>query len=211
MLKLLRGLADYRRRVRPEMKPVFEKLALGQKPDVMLIACSDSRVAPNVFASTDPGDVFVMRNVGNIVPPAGAGGRSMSDESEAAAVEFALLALGVRHVVVCGHSSCGAMAQLVAGRQQSPSPHLASWLRHAEPALGAGDADAVSRASVLLQIEHLRTYPVISAAEKAGKIRMHAWWFDIHEAEVQAWFPEEKAFRVLDDERIAKLAEGLDR
>ena len=96
MRKLLRGIAEFRRTRRPDYAETFARLALGQKPDALLVACSDSRVVPNLFASTEPGDLFVVRNVGNLIPPCGADGRSTSDESEAAAVEFALRVLSVR-------------------------------------------------------------------------------------------------------------------
>src|SRR5947207_15949364 len=106
MLKLIKGILKFRRERREAVKDVFAELALGQKPDTLFVVCSDSRVAVNVFASTDPGDLFVIRNVGNMVPPCGEQGHTM--ESEGAALEFALDSLQVRHIVVCGHSACGA-------------------------------------------------------------------------------------------------------
>ena len=96
MKKLLYGIVDFRKNVRPAVKETFAQLALGQRPDTLFIACSDSRVVPNLFASSDPGDLFVIRNVGNLIPPSDAGGHSKSDESEAAAIEFALLNLPVK-------------------------------------------------------------------------------------------------------------------
>src|SRR3954471_16096395 len=104
MRKLIRGIVDFRQNVRPKVKDTFAQLALGQRPDTLFIACSDSRVVPNLFASSDPGDLFVIRNVGNLIPPCGEKGRSTSDESEAAAIEFALLNLTVTEIVICGHS-----------------------------------------------------------------------------------------------------------
>src|SRR5579871_2549496 len=109
MRKLIRGIVDFRKNVRASVKETFAQLALGQRPDTLFIACSDSRVVPNLFASSDPGDLFVIRNVGNLIPPCGERGHSASDESEAAAIEFALTALPVTDIVVCGHSECGAM------------------------------------------------------------------------------------------------------
>lgn len=109
MKKLIRGIIDFRKNMRPSCKETFAQLALGQRPDTLFIACSDSRVVPNLFASSDPGDLFVIRNVGNFIPPCGEQGRSASDESEAAAIEFALLTLPVTEIIVCGHSECGAM------------------------------------------------------------------------------------------------------
>src|SRR5436305_14578581 len=95
MKKLIQGIVDFRKNLTEESRTLFAKLALGQKPDTLFIACSDSRVVPNLFASTEPGDLFVIRNPGNLIAPCGEDGRSVSDESEAAAIEFAILSLGV--------------------------------------------------------------------------------------------------------------------
>src|SRR4051812_40742074 len=109
MKKLIGGILEYRKRLNPELRETFARLALGQAPNALYIGCSDSRVSVNVFASTEPGDLFVIRNVGNLIPPCGPDGVSSADESEAAAVEFAILNLQVTDVIVCGHSECGAM------------------------------------------------------------------------------------------------------
>src|SRR5207248_6283157 len=186
MRKLLQGIVDFRNRVRPVARETFARLALGQKPDVLFIACSDSRVAINVFASTEPGDLFVVRNPGNIVSPAAPDGLSVGDESEAAAIELAVGMLKVRDIIVCGHSSCGAMTGLVRGRENLPAPHLKSWLRHAERALeriadraAPGAADQLSQANALLQLEHLRSYTLGERAEKENGLQLHAFWFDL--------------------------------
>jgi carbonic anhydrase len=208
--KLIRGIIEFRRTRRPEYAATFAKLALGQFPDALFIACSDSRVAPNLFASTEPGDLFVIRNVGNIVSPCGPEGKSAGDESEGAAIELAVLTLGVRDVIVCGHSECAAMRTLVERRGASLPHHLGSWLRHASPALdrylgGArveGESaphNQVSQLNALLQLEHLRSYGVVREAEAAGRLALHAWWFDIARAEVLGWRPSEGRFRMIDE------------
>ena len=213
MRKLVQGIVDFRNRVRPIARETFARLALGQKPDVLFIACSDSRVAINVFASTEPGDLFVVRNPGNIVSPAAADGLSVADESEAAAIEFAVGQLEVRDIIVCGHSSCGAMTALLRGRESVSTPHLRSWLRHAERALerapdrtAAEAVDRLSQANVLLQLEHLRTYPVVERAEKESGLRLHAFWFDIGNAEVLAYDPGQDRFVPLDERQAERLA-----
>src|SRR5579884_3990408 len=109
MRKLIKGIVDFRERHLPEYAERFRELAQGQAPDVLFITCSDSRIVPELLASTDPGDLFVVRNVGNMVPPATPSGVSTGDLSEASALEFSILMLKVRYVVVCGHSECGAM------------------------------------------------------------------------------------------------------
>jgi len=100
MKKLIQGIVDFREKVQPAYRETFARLALGQSPDALLIACSDSRVVPNLFASSDPGDVFVVRNVGNLVPPCGEDGINIFDKSEAAAVEFAVEQLKVKDIFV---------------------------------------------------------------------------------------------------------------
>ncbi|HZU95710.1 MAG TPA: carbonic anhydrase [Planctomycetota bacterium] len=213
MRKLLRGIIEFRRNRRPEYAATFARLALGQAPDALFVACSDSRVVPNLFASTEPGDLFVLRNVGNIVAPCGMDGASESDESEGAALEFSVLSLKVSDVIVCGHSECGAMRALVEGREKLPLPHMASWLRHAQPALdrhrsGAfGPSDLaphnqVGQLNTLLQLEHLRSYPFIREAEEEGRIQLHAWWFDIAGADVYEWRESRKAFVLVDEQSI---------
>lgn len=218
MRKLVRGIVDFRNNVRPRTRATFARLALGQSPDALFIACSDSRVAVNVFASTEPGDLFVVRNVGNIVAPAAPDGLSIADDSEAAAIEFALAQLTVRDIIVCGHSSCGAMAGLMNGRDKLTAPHLRSWLRHAErslariPDLAApGAADRLSQENALLQLEHLRTYPLVAEAEAKGALRLHAFWFDIGEAEVLVHDPSQGRYVPLDESQIARLDDGQAR
>jgi carbonic anhydrase len=217
MHKLVQGIVEFRRSRRPDYAETFARLALRQKPDALYIACSDSRVQANVFASTEPGDLFVVRNPGNLVSPAGPDGKSLSDESEAAAIEFALDVLEVRDIIVCGHSACGAMAALAAGRENAVSPHLRSWLRHGEDAVkrfreGEGDRertpqDRISQLNVLLQLEHLRSYEPVRRRAPG----LHAWWFEIATAEVHAWDPALGRFRPIDEEHAAEILEGIRR
>lgn len=217
MRKLIRGIIEFHQKRRDEVKGTFAQLALGQKPDALFIACSDSRVAVNVFASTDPGDLFVIRNVGNLVNPFH---DSSSDESEVAAIEFALEKLGVKHLVVCGHSDCGAMRALCAGRDQITFPYLRSWLRHGEEALwrvrekekglsGLEEANEVSRTNVLLQIEHLQSYPRVARLVQERRLMLHALWFDIQNTEVHYAKPGEDVFRVIDEKEGNRILETL--
>lgn len=220
MKKLIRGIAEFHRKVRPEYRETFARLALGQSPDALLVACSDSRVAPNLFASTEPGDLFVVRNPGNLISPCGADGHSVSDESEAAAIEFAMFNLGVQDVIVCGHSGCGALRPFLDPKGAPLPPHLKAWLKHAEPAaraLQAGERMAaeqpldhhLSQLNVLHQIEHLRTYPIIRQRIEAGKLRLHSWWFDIAQAEVLAYDEVARRFIVIDDAEADRLIRQL--
>lgn len=205
MKKLLDGIVEFRQKVRPSYREKFARLALGQSPDCLFFACSDSRVVPNLFASTEPGDLFVVRNVGNIVPPCDVRGHSVGDRSEGAAIEFALQVLGVGDVVVCGHSECGAMRALIAGDAPADAPNLQEWL-----AMGRGALDALeeapfagpplaphnrlSQVNVLRQLDHLRTYTPVRQRLAAGTLRLHAWWFDLAAAEVLEFDEDARRF-----------------
>lgn len=198
MKKLLAGIAEFREKVRPSYREKFARLALGQSPDCLLFACTDSRVVPNVFASTDPGDLFVVRNVGNLVPPCGPDGRSMTDRSEGAAIEFALNMLGVKDIVVCGHSECGAMRAMLDGKVPDNAPNLREWLevgRGAVDRMGGTDGvgaelapyNRLSQLNVLQQLDHLLSYPAVAARVEAGTLGLYGWWFDLEQAEVLAY------------------------
>lgn len=211
MKKLLCGIVDFHEKVRPNYREVFAKLALRQKPDALLICCSDSRVAPNVFASTDPGDLFVVRNVGNLIPVIEGG-------SVAAAVEFALTTLDVRDIIVCGHSECGAMIALVEGRRQLDAPNLKRWLRHADSSVGRlkrepdwhtelSPHNRLSKINVLQQLDNLKTYPEVRDRIEQGKLKLHGWWFDIAEAEVYEYDPVTHRFVVIDESFLKQFQE----
>ncbi len=151
MKKLLDGILRFRDGLTDEKRQQFAQLALGQSPDAMLIACADSRVVVNVFASTDPGDLFVVRNVGNIVPPAPRDGVEMNHAAVAAAVEFAVGQLKVRDLIICGHSQCGA-AQAILGKLEAvTSPGLRAWLLHGEPALAKAGIEDWAESDPLYQ------------------------------------------------------------
>jgi carbonic anhydrase len=215
MKKLIRGIVDFRKNVRPGVKDVFARLALGQRPDTLFIACSDSRVVPNLFASSDPGDLLVVRNVGNLIPPCDG---SSDSPSEAAAIEFALQTLPITDVIVCGHSECGAMDALLSGRAQLASPFLKNWLRHADASLQRLDSamledahierhNRLSQLNVIEQIEHLKTYPAVRERVQAGRLHLHGWWFDIREADVYAYGAGDDAFHLI-DENYARVLLG---
>lgn len=210
MRKLIKGIASFRAAASQEQKMLYARLALGQKPDSLFVCCSDSRVAPNVFASTDPGDLFVVRNMGNLVPACDAYGRSISDRSEAAAIEFAVTTLKVRDIIICGHSECGAMHALLQGLETIEYPNMKSWIATAQPALarcrageeidpGLTDANRLSQLNVLEQASHLTSYPFVKERIDAGKLSVHAWWFDIAKAEVSAFDPRVKRFVLVDE------------
>ena len=209
MDKLIRGIVEFRDKMLPQYAQRFKDLALTQTPDAFFVTCSDSRVVPDLLASTHPGDLFTMRNVGNLVPPATAEGVSTGDLSEASAVEYSVLVLKVSHIVVCGHSECGAMKAVIANETPSDAPNLARWLHHAHTASfrlqheGALDGslkphDQLSQLNVLVQLEHLMSYPAVRKRVLAGTLHLNGWWFDIASGSMYAYERGSRKFEVID-------------
>jgi carbonic anhydrase len=186
--KLISGHQRFREKFASEHE-VFERLAEeGQHPKVLWIGCSDSRVVPELITGADPGELFDVRNIANIVPPA-----PTIACATGAAIEYAVLHLEVSHVVVCGHTECGGIKALEAPPSADTEPHIASWLELAQPArervLARGvPADAqyleTIKTNVLLQCENLRTYPCVAESEAAGTLSVHAWLYDLYSGEV---------------------------
>lgn len=217
MKKLVQGIVDFRKSLTKEKRALFAKLALGQKPDALFITCSDSRVAPNVFASSNPGDVFVLRNVGNLIPPVTA---SDQEASASSALEFAVLSLKVSDIIVCGHSECGAMQALAYGMDTHSCPHLHSWLQYAKGALSKvregfvinpdlSEHNQISQVNVLEQVEHILSYPFVRERVDEGRLRVHGWWFDIGEADVYSYEPSMNQFVLIDEEEAKLILERL--
>lgn len=220
MRKLIMGIVDFRERLLPQYAERFRELAEGQTPDALFITCSDSRVVPNLLASTEPGDLFTMRNVGNLVPPATVDGLSTGDVSEASAIEYAVSVLNVANIVVCGHSQCGAMKAVLARSPLDDAPNLTKWLHHAETAAfrleheGALDAsltapDQLSQLNVLVQLEHLMTYPIVRSRVTEGTLRLSGWWFDVATGDMYAYEREIRAFSLIDRQVAERLLRRL--
>jgi len=195
---LLDRARSFRRRVDFESGE-YRKLAEGQYPEALFITCSDSRVIPALITGARPGEIFELRNAGNIVPSYGqhaAGG-------EAATIEYALEVLGVQDVVVCGHSHCGAMGALRSGDDLTALPGVDAWLRLARPSLvpvltGAPDelplSDVVQR-NVVNQLAALRSYPVVRQRLDSDRLRLHGWYYEVDTGQVHE-LDEDGRFRV---------------
>jgi carbonic anhydrase len=225
MKKLIRGIIDFRKNRHEDYAPTFAKLALGQNPDALFIGCSDSRVQPNIFASTDPGDLFVLRNVGNIVPPCcSTSGLSQTDVSGFAAIEYAVNVLKVDDIIVCGHSECGAMRaghnafvlneDPIQGQSGNNIDHLKSWLNHVRPAASSfrnglridgtrPDHDELCLINILKQMENIKSYPTIQEKLDQGLLKIHGWFFDIKAAEVFAYQDDINKFVRIDEQHQA--------
>ncbi|WDV51528.1 carbonic anhydrase [Streptomyces coeruleorubidus] len=177
----------------------YRKLAEGQYPEVLFITCSDSRVIPALIMGARPGEIFELRNAGNIVPPYGRPGAS----GEAATIEYALEVLGVQDIVVCGHSHCGAMGALKSGDDLSALPGVDAWLHIARPELApvlesAPDDPSlpeVSQGNVVNQLAALRSYPVVRQRLDAGRLRLHGWYYEVDTGFVYE-LGDDGAFRV---------------
>jgi carbonic anhydrase len=191
--KLIEGIHQFQSVDFLPMQGLFEQLAKGQQPETLFITCSDSRIDPNLLTRSRPGDLFILRNAGNIVPPHSAG-----NGGEAATIEFAVAALGVKDIIVCGHSHCGAMRGLLQPEQIASLPAVSSWLAHADTTrriirdnYGHLDGDRLLTAAieenVLVQLENLRTQPAVNSRLLRGKLHLHGWVYKIETGEVFAY------------------------
>ena len=179
----------------------YRKLAEGQCPEVLFITCSDSRVIPALITGARPGEIFELRNAGNIVPPHSAYGAA---SGEAATIEYALEVLGVQHLVVCGHSHCGAMGALKSGDDLSALPGVDAWLGLARPELAPvltefsddpSSLPEVAQCNVVNQLAALRSYPVVRQRLDTGRLWLHGWYYEIDTGRVYE-LDEDDRFRV---------------
>lgn len=200
MQKLIEGLHQFRRQEFGRYRELFARLSReGQKPHTLFITCSDSRVLAELVTNSQPGDLFVVKNAGNIVPPSHVTG---STNSTAAAIEFAVESLGVGDIVVCGHTQCGAMQALLEGVPDT-MPHLHRWLEVAAPVRDlvrtryGNNVTAAVEENVLFALENLRTYPAVAKRLAEGALRLHGWCFKIATAEMFAYDPETGQFTPL--------------
>ncbi len=183
------GVRKFRSEVYPQRSEMYVQAAAEpQRPHTLFITCADSRIDPNEITSTGPGEVFVTRNIGNMVP---AYGEMLGGVS--AVIEFAVGALGVKHVVICGHSECGAMKALLTPESVDKLPTVKSWLKNAHAALTVSESlherkgenserpliDLLTEQNVLLQLQHLKTHPSVAGALAAGHLTISGWVYDI--------------------------------
>jgi carbonic anhydrase len=202
-----RGMVEFERRTSQLVRPILSKLANTHEPQTLFITCGDARIVPNLITSSGPGDLFTIRNIGNLVPEHATSAQG-TDDSIGASVEFAVDVLKVREIVVCGHSSCGAMKALVDGAPED-APALRSWLRHAEPSLERvsnrpsltiegsqpeSAADHLALHNVLQQLERLRQYPSIARAEARGDVDLVGMYFDVGAARVHLYDAKSGSF-----------------
>ncbi len=200
MKRILDGLSRFQTEIFPEERALFARLAKSQTPEALFLTCSDSRIVPDMLTQTKPGDLFICRNAGNIAPPYGehAGGVS-------ATIEYAVLALGVKDIIVCGHSDCGAMKGLLHPDQLAALPTMAAWLRHGERARFVTEENyahlpdharlaALTEQNVLAQIDNLKTYPCVASRLHNGTLQLHGWVYEIESGVMRAYDPSDRSF-----------------
>ena len=208
MQQLIAGVHKFRNEEFGNYRKLFRQLSQeGQNPHTLFITCSDSRVLAELITHSQPGDLFVVKNIGNIVPPAGARGDT---NSTAAAIEFAVEKLRVADIVICGHSQCGAIAALLGDAPVEDSlPHLRDWLKLASPVVETLRKDyahlsdsmarwtAAAEENVLFGLDNLHSYPCVQERLMDGTLRLHGWFFKIATAELFAYDPETRQFTPL--------------
>jgi carbonic anhydrase len=193
MERMINGFARFRRDVFPVQREVFEGLAAGQSPHTMFITCADSRVMPEMMFSAQPGELFVYRNIGNIVPP-----YAQHVSGVVAAIEYAVKALKVQHIVICGHSDCGAMKALADPSKLEGMRSVRVWLKHADAAQHVVSENlshlnhddhlrCLTEENVVVQLEHLRTLPAVAGALANGSLSIHGWIYEIGDARLRVF------------------------
>jgi carbonic anhydrase len=198
--KIAAGVVKFQQEAYQERRDLFQKLAEGQSPEALFITCSDSRIDPNLLTQTQPGELFLCRNAGNIIPP-----HTNHTGAMTASIEFAVGALKVPHIIICGHSECGAMKGAMNPEGLDDFPHVREWLSYARAAVliskqkGAaldekGKLDLLIKENVLLQIAHLKTHPYVAAMLSAKETKIHGWVYDIRTGEVLAYDEKENNF-----------------
>jgi carbonic anhydrase len=218
MNELIGRVLRFEKDVYSSRSDLYGKLAnFGQSPKALMISCADSRVAPEHVMQAEPGDLFVCRNAGNIVPPF-----ALMNGGVSSTVEYAVSALGVRDIIVCGHSDCGAMKAVAEPHLTEDMPNVAAWLRHsnaasrvvrdAYPELTNGDlVRAISLENVVAQLAHLRTHPSVAAGMARGEISLHGWFVDIHAGQVLALDSETGHFIPLREDEPLPVAQPAER
>jgi carbonic anhydrase len=200
MQKLIQGIHKFQAEIFRSKSGLFRSLAQGQSPEFLFVTCCDSRIVPHLLTQTDPGDLFILRNIGNVIPPHGWG-----ESGAEAAVEYAVAALKVKHIVVCGHSHCGAMKGLLHPEELGAMPSVAAWLVHAQRTRqiveqnyrhlqGEALLDATIQENVLVQLEHLSELPSVKPRLEQGLVQVHGWVYKFETGEVFAYTPESDQF-----------------
>lgn len=199
--KFLRGISRFQKHVYPEHRDLFERLAVGQRPEALFITCADSRIDPCLLTQTKPGELFICRVIGNVVPPYpdAVGGVS-------ATIEYAVGVLGVPEVIVCGHTDCGVMRGALHPEALAAYPSVSAWLRytkveHREPEPSADFLLALTEDNVAAQLRNLRSHPSVAARLEQGDLNLHGWVYHIGPGKVTAYNEASRRFETMAETR----------
>jgi carbonic anhydrase len=206
MKQIIEGIKKFQSEVFPKKRELFAELGRGQKPTALVISCADSRVDMQLVTQSEPGQLFFFRNAGNIIPPYGAVLGAVS-----ATIEYAMVALEVPNIIVCGHSDCGAMKGLLNPELVREMPTVAQWLRYSDVARrmvvdvhggvdGPEALDLACHENVLAQLGNLKTHPSVAVRLAQGKVELHGWFYDISKGQVTAFDATTGRFRPVDEE-----------
>lgn len=209
---VVEGFLHFHHEVFPQQEELFKKLATAQRPKVMFIACADSRIVPELITQSAPGDLFVTRNVGNLVPAYGQINGGVST-----AIEYAVLVLGVQHIIICGHSDCGAMRAVLNPQSLEKMPTVKAWLRHAEVArtmlqengccaTESESMPVLTEENVIAQLQHLQTHPCVASRIANGQLFIHGWVYNIQTSEIRAYDLDQACFLPLDSVHSVPMA-----
>jgi carbonic anhydrase len=205
MKNLLHGFMRFKRDVYPKQRDLFRRLSIAQTPKALFITCADSRVVPELLTQANPGDLFICRNVGNLVPTYGDTNGGVS-----AAIEYAIQALKIKNVIICGHSDCGAMKAVLHPEKVADLPIASAWLRHADAARQVVLENYSSmpedmklalliEENIIRQIENLKTHPSVAASLARGQLQIYGWMYNIQSADINAYNANTGSFEPLDE------------
>ncbi|ANK11617.1 carbonic anhydrase [Erythrobacter neustonensis] len=211
-----KGVVKFRRDVYPGKAELFEKLATGQSPEALFITCSDSRIETAMLTQTDPGELFICRNAGNIVPP-----HTNQTGGMTASIEFAIGALKIPNIVICGHTECGAMKGAMNRAALTSLPHVREWLGYSQGAVDIVEAigpdlepeakmKMLLEQNVILQLQHLKTHPTVAVALAQDAVTLHGWVYDIKTGEVSAYDEDNKCWVSVEERYAGELLELMD-
>ncbi len=210
MRNLIDGFFHFKQHVFPRERQLFRSLGAGQHPEALFITCADSHIVPDLITQSRPGDLFVCRTIGNQIPAHGAA----TEAGVASAVEYALEALEIRHIIVCGHSDCGAMKAVLHPEKAAGLPAVGQWLRHADAARSVvlknyQDASdevllhMLTEENIVVQLQNLSTHPSVAAKLAQGNLQLHGWNYHIHSGEITSYDAKPRAFRPLQPDTTA--------
>jgi carbonic anhydrase len=215
MKKIIDGISKFQKEVYPEHRELFEELSTGQSPEVLFITCSDSRISPTLLTQTKPGELFIIRNAGNIVP---AYGPVMGGVT--ATIEYAVMALKVKDIIICGHSDCGAMKGVLYPEKVASLKSVAAWLNHGDAARAVVVENypnlpepeklmTLTEQNVLAQLRNIQTHPSVNGALQGGRLRLHGWVYHIGSGQVTVFNRAKDKFVPLQGEHSTAEMEAM--